>query len=97
MSSTILSRLVESRRCAPDMFVHWIFADEDRLEELCQLGNAGLSLKISDPFACDKGKISLAHKMGLKICLRAADDVASLERMKALGLDYFPTNKMHDK
>jgi hypothetical protein len=28
--------------------------------------------------------------------LRAADDVESLEHMKTLGLDYFPTNKMHD-
>ncbi|MBQ2735327.1 MAG: hypothetical protein IJF33_05795 [Clostridia bacterium] len=97
MSSCALSRLVETRRSAPNLFVHWIFAEEHRLEELCNLGNAGFSLRISDPFTCDEKKIATAHKMGLKICLRAADDLASLERMKSLGLDYFPTNKMHDK
>ena len=97
MSSTVLSRLDDSRRYAPDLFVHWIFAEENRLSELSDLGNAGFSLRISDPFTCDEKKIALAHNMGLKICLRAADDVGSLEHMKSLGLDYFPTNKMHDK
>ena len=97
MSSTVLSRLDASRRSAPDMFVHWIFAEENKLAELCNLGNAGFSLCISDSFTCDEKKIVMAHNMGLKVCLRAADDVASLEHMKALGLDYLPTNKMHDK
>ena len=97
MSSSGLSGLVETRRCAPDMFVHWIFASENRLEELCALGNAGLSWCISDPFSCEKEKIELVHEMGIKVCLRAADDVASLERMKSLDLDYFPTNRMHDR
>jgi len=97
MSSGELSGLIETRRCSSDMFVHWIFAKEDELDELCKLGNAGLSWCISDPFACDKEKIELAHKMGLKVCLRAADNVTNLERMKMLGLDYFPTNCMHDK
>ena len=44
-----------------------------------------------------KKKVEAAHKMGLKICLRAADSVGALEHMKKLGLDYFPTNKMHDR
>ena len=96
VSSCSLPRLVETRRYTSDMFIHWIFADENRLEELSALGNAGLSLKIDNPLDCDRQKIDFIHKMGLKICLRAADDVASLEQMKALGLDYFPTNKMHD-
>ena len=97
MSSTVLSRLDASRQCAPDMFVHWIFAEEDRLAELCGLGNAGLSWCISDSFSCDEEKIKLVHEMGMKVCLRAADDKESLEHMNALGLDYIPTNKMHDK
>ena len=96
MSSCALSRLVETRRYTSDMFIHWIFAEENKLSELCDLGNAGFSLCISDPLACDEKRIVTAHKMGLKVCLRAADDVGSLEHMKTLGLDYFPTNKMHD-
>lgn len=97
MSSTELPHLAETRKCAPDMFVHWIFADENRLTDLYEIGNAGFSLKISDPFECDENKITFAHQMGLRVCLRAADNVASLARMKTLGLDYFPTNTMHDK
>ena len=97
MSASELPWLAETRRCAPNMFVHWIFADENQLTDLSNIGNAGYSLKIADPFACDEEKITLAHQMGLKICLRAADNVASLEQMKKLGLDYFPTNTMHDK
>lgn len=97
MSSAEFSHLADTRRCSQNMFVHWIFADEDRLPNLCEIGNAGYSLKIADPFECDESKIDYARRMGLKICLRAADNVANLERMKALGLDYFPTNTMHDK
>ena len=97
MSSAKLSHLADSRSCSSDMFLHWIFADENRLTDLYELGNAGYSLEISDPFTCDEKKIEIAHRMGLKICLRAADSVMALERMKKLGLDYFPTNKMHDR
>ncbi|MBR6708454.1 MAG: hypothetical protein IKL84_02110 [Clostridia bacterium] len=97
MSSTKLEHLIDTRHCAPDMFMHWIFAEENRLPELHELGYAGFSLKIADPFACDTEKITQAHQMGLKICLRAADNAAGLARMKELGLDYFPTNNMHDK
>ena len=96
-SSMVLTRLEESRRYAPNMFVHWIFAEENKLSRLLELGNAGLSWKISDPFACDSQRIDLAHKEGLKVCLRAADDVTALEQMKKLGLDYFPTNTLHDR
>lgn len=96
MSATVLSRLEESRRCAPNLFLHLIFAEENELPTLSSLGNAGLSWRISDPFTCDEGKIDLAHERGLKVCLRAADDKSSLDRMKKLGLDYFPTNQLHD-
>ena len=97
MSSTELSHLSDSRSCSSDMFLHWIFADENRLTDLYELGNAGYSLEISDPFKCDEKKVESAHQKGLKICLRAADSVRALEHMKKLGLDYFPTNKMHDR
>ena len=95
MSATELSRLVNTRRVAPDMFIHRIFAEREELETLCALGNAGLSWKISDPFTCERELIDLPHRMGLRVCLRAADDVSTLRRMKQLDLDYFPTNKMH--
>ena len=95
MSSTSLSRLAETRQCSSDMFVHWIFAKEDGLNELSGLGSAGLSYKISDPFKCSNELIERTHSMGLRACLRAADSVESLARMRELGLDYYPTNKMH--
>jgi glycerophosphoryl diester phosphodiesterase len=97
MSSAEFSHLAETRRCSQDMFVHWIFAEEEKLPALSKIGNAGYSLAIADPFDCDESKVEDARRMGLKICLRAADNVTNLDRMKALGLDYFPTNTMHDK
>ena len=97
MSSIVLPRLVETRRCSTDMFVHWIFAEEEKLPILKDLGNAGFSWNIPDSFTCGKEKVEIAREMGLKVCLRAADDMRSFEHMKELGLDYFPTNKMHEK
>ncbi|MBR2908450.1 MAG: hypothetical protein IKC26_10940 [Clostridia bacterium] len=96
MSSVELSRLADYRRYAEKTFIHWIFADEERLGELSDYGNAGLSLKIADPFLCEEKTIARVHAMGLRICLRAADDTTSLLRMRTLGLDYIPTNKMHE-
>ena len=95
MSSCALSRLVETRCYTSDMFIHWIFAEENKLSELCDLGNAGFSYNIPNPFECDKEKILLAHENGFKVCLRAADNIENLAQMKALDLDYYPTNKMH--
>ena len=95
MSSIEFDSLVETRKMSKDMFIHWIFAEENRLPVLRELGNAGFSWKISDPFECPKEKIDEAHNMGLKICLRAADSVDYVKRMLWLGLDYLPTNCMH--
>jgi glycerophosphoryl diester phosphodiesterase len=96
LSAIKLPWLLDSRRYAQDAFIHWIFAKEEQLSQLAEVGNAGFSYCISDPFACDEIKVAQAHRAGLKICLRAADSTESLERMKQLGLDYIPTNKMHD-
>lgn len=95
MSAISLTGLSETRRCSPDMFIHWIFAKEEQLPKLCSLGNAGFSYNIPNPFECDKEKILLAHENGFKVCLRAADNIENLAQMKALDLDYYPTNKMH--
>lgn len=97
MSSARLARLEECRRVSKTAFIHWIFGKEEGLERLASLGNAGLSWKIADPFECPAEKISLAHGMGLKVCLRAADDLRSLARMQELGLDYVPTNTLHEE
>ena len=96
-SSGSLARLKECRRISKDIFVHWIFAKEDRLSELASLGNAGLSFNIPNAFDCSEEKIKSVHDMGLKVCLRAADRLESFDYMKKLSLDYFPTNTMHDK
>jgi len=95
MSSVRPEWLYETRRHTKDMFIHWIFAVEEMLEDFARLGNAGISLNIPDAFSCPKEKIDAAHALGLKICLRAGDSVRSVERMHALGLDYIPSNCMH--
>lgn len=95
ISSASLSSLVDSRAISKNAFVHWIFGNEDGLDTLMGLGNAGLSWRIDDPFECTEDKIALAHDRGLRVCLRAADNIRNLKQMKRLGLDYFPTNTMH--
>ena len=97
MSAIKFSGLKESRRYTDKMFIHWIFAEENKLEELGELGNAGYSLNIPDSFSCPETKIIQGHNMGLKVCLRAADSVKTVEHMQRLGLDYLPTNCMHEK
>ena len=96
MSATHAERLYETRRVSERMFVHWIFAKEEGLDAFATLGNAGISFRIADPFACTFDQIESAKRRGLRVCLRAADSVATVARMKELGLDYFPTNCMHD-
>lgn len=95
ISSTRLPWLEEVRKFAPRVFLHHIFSDDAGLERLAELGNAGLSWKISDPDALPEGAISRAHARGVRVCLRAADSRSAVEQMGALGLDYLPTNTMH--
>lgn len=95
ISAISLSRLQEARRLSACAFVHRIFAQEDELSALAQLGNAGLSWNIKDVRDCPQDKIDIAHALGLKVCLRAGDTLADVRRMLALGCDYIPTNCMH--
>jgi len=95
ISSGDLDSLIASREVSKDVFVHWIFAEESKILSLAELKNAGLSWGIANPFDCPKEKIDLVHAMGMKVCLRAADNISDLAIMKELGLDYFPTNTMH--
>ena len=95
MSSTVLSRLEETRKHTSKMFVHWIFAQEEQLHRIVKLGNAGISWFISDVSDCPPEKIQCTREMGLKVCLRAGDSITSVKQMIAMGLDYIPTNCMH--
>ena len=95
ISSSTFHHLAAVRQYSKDIFIHWIFAHESGLEALCELGNAGISWNIPDCFLCPKEKIDLAHNMGLKVCLRAGDNVNSVSHMLELGVDYVPTNCMH--
>ncbi len=95
MSSSRLDWLLDARREAPRMFLHWIFADEDGLSPLASAGNAGISWNIPDVFSAPQEKIDLAHAMGLKVCLRAGDTFDAVRTMLEMGLDYLPTNCMH--
>ena len=97
MSAIEFKRIKESRLFSANMFVHWIFADEGELPTLAALGNAGFSWKIDDSLSCPKERIDLGHDMGLKVCLRAADSYEIVKHMINLGLDYLPTNTMHEK
>ena len=96
MSSACLDWLFEIRKSSPSMFVHWIFGTQERVDELAALGNAGMSWKIDDPVAKPTELIDLSHRAGVKVCLRAADGTESLQVMLSLGLDYIPTNCMHN-
>ena len=95
ISAIPLDFLLETRKVSNDVFIHWIFADEMRLGELVEAGNAGLSLNIPDPYDCSRETVERIHGMGLRLCLRAGDTVQSVARMRELGLDYVPSNCMH--
>lgn len=86
--------------------VHLIFGTTDDFDHLLELGNAGLSFRITDlntkvdyTYKSQKVKtldelVNLVHELGMKVCFRAVDDQAALERSIQLGIDYFPTNKL---
>ncbi len=95
-SSTNLDLLADSRKKAPHLFIHWIFAREEELPRLASLGNAGLSWNEPDPEKCDERRIRAAHEQGLYVCLRAGDTLAQVQYMLRLGLDYIPSNQMHN-
>lgn len=96
MSTSNLDALIAVRDVSQTMFVHWIFAQEERLPELAALGCAGLSWNMTNlRDSAVEQRIALAHDMGLRVCLRAGDSLKAVSRMLELGLDYIPTNCMH--
>ncbi len=97
ISSTDLAVLVEVRALSREIFIHHIFSSEKSLDELSALGNSGLAFNYTDLDAPEtrakvEGLIARAHAAGVKVCLRAGDDRATVKKMLDLGLDYIPTN-----
>ena len=91
-SSLKFDYFAEARRLSPEIFIHHIFSKEKHFDKLCDLGYAGLSLKIADPTELPEGIIGDIHERGLRISLRAADTREKLREMIDLGLDYQPSN-----
>lgn len=91
-SSLKLEHLIEARRLSEEIFIHHIFSKDKYFDKLCDLGYAGLSLKLSDPTELAEGMIGDIHERGLRLCLRAADTREQLRRMIDIGLDYQPSN-----
>jgi glycerophosphoryl diester phosphodiesterase len=94
MSAVSFKHIREVRRLDKKVFVHHIFSKPELLDELAAMGNAGLSWKYADLAALPKGLVERTHAKGLKCCLRACDTPEARDAMRALKLDYLPTNKM---
>ena len=92
LSSTNMEHLRLARRYSDRVFLHHIFSDEASIRELAQMKPAGVSLNYPDLDAFDSRWADVVHGYGLMLCLRAGDSAEQVERMKALGLDYIPTN-----
>ena len=94
MSAVPFDHIREVRRLDRAVFVHHIFSKPELLDEIAAMGNAGLSWNYKDLSKLPPGLIARTHEKGVRCCLRACDSPAALKAMKALKLDYFPTNKM---
>lgn len=92
LSSTNMEHLRLARKYSDRVFLHHIFSDEMSIRELAQMKPAGVSLNYPDLDTFDSRWVDVVHGYGLKLCLRAGDHAQQVERMKALGLDYIPTN-----
>ncbi len=92
LSSVQFDHIREARKCDKDIFIHHIFSKPEQLDELAEMGNAGLSYNYKDLSAVPDGLVAGVHAKGVKMCLRAGDTPDAVARMVALGLDYIPTN-----
>lgn len=91
LSSVQYSHIIEARKIS-DIFVHHIFSDYNKMLEIAEMGNGGLSYNYPNLGDVPDGLIEETHKKGVKVCLRAGDNKETVDRMIALGLDYIPTN-----
>lgn len=93
-SAIPLDYIREARHLDRDIFVHHIFSNREKMLEIAEMGNAGLSYNCPDLDLIPDGIVELTHSHGVKLCFRAADTPEVCRRMIALGVDYFPTNKV---
>ena len=91
-SSVQFDHVKEARRLDREIFVHHIFSKPELLDELAAMGNAGLSYNFRNPDDAPAGIVGRVHAKGVKMCLRAGDTPEYIEKMRAMGLDYIPTN-----
>lgn len=97
VSCTRFAVLAQTRAISDKIFVHHIFSSEDCIDDLAALGNSGMAFNYPDlrnpaTRTFVRNLIARAHAAGVKVCLRAGDDRATVRRMIELGLDYIPTN-----
>lgn len=91
LSSIQYDHIVQARSIS-DIFVHHIFSDHQKMLEISQMGNGGVSYNYPNLDDVPYGLIEQTHKHNVKVCLRAGDNRDTVNRMLALGLDYIPTN-----
>lgn len=94
LSACSLDIIKRCRECSDRAFVHWIFGNEEEAEELAALGYAGMSYKIANLDDVPEGLIDRTHRLGLRVCMRAADTKEAAYRSIEMGLDYFPSNTL---
>ena len=92
LSAISFDHIREARRLDKDIFIHHIFSSPELLDELSAMGNAGLSYNYKDLATVPDGLVERVHAKGVKMCLRAGDTPESVAKMRAMGLDYIPTN-----
>lgn len=92
ISSVKFEHLEMARKLSEKVFIHHIFSSKERIDDLYNLGYAGLSFKLKRPEDCPTELVGDVHEAGLRICLRAADDRETMKKMIDMGLDYQPSN-----
>ncbi len=92
LSAISLDVIRSCRAESKSAFVHWIFGNEEEAEELAALGYAGMSYKIKNLSDVPDGLIDRTHRLGLRVCMRAADTKEDVVQAIEMGLDYVPSN-----
>ena len=92
LSAVSLDVVKHCREESKTAFVHWIFGNEEEAEALAALGYAGMSYKIKKLEDVPDGLVERTHRLGLRVCMRAADTKADVVRAIEMGLDYVPSN-----
>ena len=93
-SAISLPILQEARTLTDRVFLHWIFGNKEEAPLLADLGYAGISYKIARLIDVPNGLVDETHRMGLRVCFRAADTREEALRAIAMGVDYIPSNTL---